>query len=86
MQGVAGLGNSTGSNKARDMHLKVSSVLERTGGRNVVFLTGTPISNTMAEMFTMQRYLDGKNLRELGLYHFDAWAKVFGEVVTLWAV
>jgi N12 class adenine-specific DNA methylase len=42
-------------------------VLERTGGRNIVFATGTPISNTMAEMFTMQRYLDGKALKDLGV-------------------
>lgn len=84
MQRVAGLGNPMGSNKAADMFMKVQSVLKRTGGKNVVFATGTPISNTMAEMYTMQRYLDYANLKEQGIAHFDAWAKTFGEVVTDW--
>ena len=84
MQRVAGLGNPTGSNKAADMFMKVQSVLRRTGGRNVVFATGTPISNTMAEMYTMQRYLDYQTLKDQGIAHFDAWAKTFGEVVTDW--
>ena len=84
MQRVAGLGNPTGSNKAADMFMKVQSVLKRTGGRNVVFATGTPISNTMAEMYTMQRYLDYGTLKDQGIAHFDAWAKTFGEVVTDW--
>lgn len=81
---VAGLGNPTGSQKAADLYMKVLSVQERTGGRNIVFLTGTPLSNTMAEMYTMQRYLDGKGLRDLGVSHFDAWARVFGEIVSDW--
>lgn len=84
MQRVAGLGNPIGSNKAADMFMKVQSVLKRTGGRNVVFATGTPISNTMAEMYTMQRYLDYGTLKDQGIAHFDAWAKTFGEVVTDW--
>jgi N12 class adenine-specific DNA methylase len=84
MQRVAGLGNQAGSQKASDLYLKVNQVLEATGGRNVVFATGTPISNTMAEMFTMQRYLDGKALEEQGLSHFDAWARLYGDVVTDW--
>lgn len=84
MQRVAGLGNQSGSQKASDLYLKVNQVLEATGGRNVVFATGTPISNTMAEMFTMQRYLDGKALEEQGLSHFDAWARLYGDVVTDW--
>lgn len=84
MYRVLGLGNPTGSQKAADLFIKIQSILERTGGRNVVFATGTPLSNTMAEMFTVQRYLDGDALRELGIAHFDAWAKVFGEVVTDW--
>ena len=49
-----------------------------------MFATGTPLSNTMAEMYTVQRYLDGKALEQLGLAHFDAWARVFGEVVSDW--
>ena len=84
MTRVAGLGNPAGSQKAADLYMKTQSVLERTGGRNVVFATGTPLSNTMAEMYTLQRYLDGKALKAMGLAHFDAWARVFGEVVTDW--
>ncbi|MGL4297329.1 MAG: transglycosylase SLT domain-containing protein [Aestuariivirga sp.] len=84
MQRVAGLGNPVGSNKAADMFMKVQSVLKRTGGRNMVFATGTPISNTMAEMYTMQRYLDYGTLKDQGIAHFVAWAKTFGEVVTDW--
>src|SRR5437868_9305869 len=54
---------------------------ERHPGHGVTFATGTPISNTMVEMYTMQRFLDPKGLRERGLEHFDAWAATFGEVV-----
>ncbi|WP_051949119.1 PLxRFG domain-containing protein [Methylosinus sp. PW1] len=82
MQRVAGLGNQQGSQKASDLYLKVDQVLQATGGRNVTFATGTPISNTMAEMFTMQRYLDGKTLEQQGLSHFDAWARMYGEIVS----
>ena len=81
---VAGLGTQKGSQKAFDLFVKTRHVLEATGDRNVVFATGTPISNTMAEMFTMQRYLDYKALKEQGLAHFDAWARQYGQVVTDW--
>lgn len=84
MQRVAGLGNPTGSQKAADLYMKVQIVLEKTGGRNIVFATGTPISNTMAEMFTIQRYLAGRELKNLGTAHFDAWARMSGKVVTDW--
>lgn len=84
MQRVAGLGNPAGSQKAADLFMKVMQVQSRTGGRNIVFATGTPISNTMAEMYTMQRYLDYPTLKAQGLAHFDAWARMFGEVVTDW--
>lgn len=84
MQRVAGLGNPAGSNKAADMFMKIQSTLARTGGKNVVFATGTPISNTMAEMYTMQRFLDYGTLKDQGIAHFDAWAKTLGEVVTDW--
>lgn len=84
MSRVAGLGNPTGSQKAADMFMKVQYVLQRTGGTNVVFATGTPISNTMAELYTMQRYLDYDLLQQQGVAHFDAWARMFGEVVTDW--
>lgn len=84
MNRVAGLGNQTGSQKAMDMFMKVQQVLKTTGGRNVVFATGTPISNTMAEMYTMQRYLDYSAMKQQGISHFDAWARMYGEVVTDW--
>lgn len=84
MQRVAGLGNAAGSQRAADLYMKTQFVLEKTGGNNVAFLTGTPLSNTMAEMYTIQRYLDRKSLTDLGIAHFDAWARVFGEVVTDW--
>jgi N12 class adenine-specific DNA methylase len=84
MTRVAGLGNQKGSQKAADMFMKTQYVLDKTGGRNVVFATGTPISNTMAEMYTMQRYLSYGTLKHKGLAHFDAWARQFGEVVTDW--
>ena len=83
MQRVAGLGNPAGSKKATDMYLKIQQVIERTGG-NIVVATGTPLSNTMAEMYTLQRYLSPKVLTRLGIAHFDAWARVFGDVVTDW--
>lgn len=84
MRNIAGLGSSAGSQKATDLYMKTRVVRKATGGRNVVFATGTPISNTMAEMYTMQRYLDYDNLKASGLSHFDAWARMFGEVVTDW--
>lgn len=84
MQRVAGLGNQKGSQKAADLYMKTQAVLDKTGGRNIIFATGTPISNTMAEMFTVQRYLDGRRLSDLGLAHFDAWARQFGEIVSDW--
>lgn len=84
MQRVAGLGSKDGSNKATDMLLKIRNVRNTTGGRNVVVATGTPISNTMAEEYTLQRYLDPDGLASQGLSHFDAWARQYGEVVSDW--
>ena len=55
---------------------------ELTGGKGTVFATGTPVSNSMVELYTMQRYLQYDTLREKGLLHFDAWASTFGETVT----
>src|SRR5437764_4502462 len=80
MSRIAGLPNSD-SNRAMDMYMKTRYVSERVGG-GVVFATGTPISNTMAEMYTMQRYLAPKLLEAAGVSHFDAWAANFGEAVT----
>jgi P-type conjugative transfer protein TrbL len=80
MNRIAGLPNSD-SNRAFDMFLKTRYLLEQAGGR-VVFATGTPISNTMAEMYTMLRYLAPGLLKERGVEHFDAWAGNFAEAVT----
>src|SRR5437660_4603752 len=79
MSRIAGLPN-TDSNRAMDMYMKTHYVSERDGG--IVFATGTPISNTMAEMYTMQRYLAPDRLEAAGVSHFDAWAANFGEAVT----
>lgn len=83
-RGVMGLGNPTGSAKAMDLFMKVQAVMKRTGGRNIVFATGTPISNTMAEMFTIQRYLDYADLKGRGLTHFDAWSRQFADATPDW--
>ncbi len=80
MNRIAGLPNSD-SNRAFDMFMKTRYIRELTGGR-VVFATGTPISNTMAEMYTMLRYLGPDLLKERGVEHFDAWAANFAEAVT----
>ncbi len=81
MNRIAGLPNSD-SNRAFDMYMKTRYIREITGGRGVVFATGTPISNTMAEMYTMLRYLGPDLLKERGVEHFDAWAANFAESVT----
>jgi N12 class adenine-specific DNA methylase len=81
MNRIAGLPNSE-SNRALDMYIKTGYLRERTGGRGVVFATGTPVSNTMAEMYTTQRYLAPELLASAGVEHFDAWAANFGEPVT----
>jgi len=80
MTRIAGL-PQTASQRALDMFLKVRNV-QRTPGGGVVFATGTPIANSVAEMFTMQRYLQLTALQELKVDHFDAWAGTFGEPVT----
>ncbi len=81
MTRVAGL-PQTASERAFDLFLKVQHIQAKNRGGGVVFATGTPISNTMAEMFTMQRYLEMGLLRRNGLQHFDSWAGTFGEIVT----
>lgn len=82
MQRVGGLGDPKGSKKAFDLFLKVQELLSRTNNRNVMFLTGTPISNTIAEMYTLMKYLSYNYLENKGLIHFDAWVKQFAEVVS----
>ena len=81
MTRVAGL-PQTSSQRAFDMFLKVRHLQELNGGGGVIFATGTPVTNTMAEMFTMQRYLHGAELEKQGLQHFDSWAATYGEPVT----
>ena len=81
MSRIAGLPN-TDSNRAFDMYMKTRYVRQLNGGRGVVFATGTPVSNTMAELYTMQRYLAPDLLAERGVAHFDAWAANFAEAVT----
>jgi len=81
MTRVAGL-PQTSSQRAFDMFLKVRYLQELNGGGGIVFATGTPVTNTMAEMFTMQRYLQHRDLSQRGLQHFDSWAATYGEPVT----
>ncbi len=81
MTRIAGL-PQTASQRALDMYLKVRHIQQTNGGGGVVFATGTPIANSVAEMFTMQRYLQMTALKSLQVDHFDAWAGTFGEPVT----
>lgn len=81
MRNVAGL-SQTEAQKSSDMFMKCRYLDELTEGRGVIFATGTPISNSITEMYTMQRYLQYKLLQEKGLQHFDCWASTFGETVT----
>jgi N12 class adenine-specific DNA methylase len=81
MRNVAGLAQ-TEAQKTSDLFMKCRYLDELTGGRGVVFATGTPISNSITEMYTMQRYLQYEMLRAHGLQHFDCWASTFGETLT----
>ena len=78
---VAGI-TGGGSQRAMDMYLKCQYINEINGGRGIVFATGTPISNTMVEMYVMQQFLQKDTLEQLGIYHFDSWAANFGEQTT----
>lgn len=78
---VSGISN-TGSKKAMDMYLKCQYLDEINDGRGIVFATGTPVSNTMCELYVMQLYLQKRTLERMGIYHFDSWAANFGEVTT----
>ena len=80
MERVAGI-QTGGSERAFDVYMKARYLGEQHAGHGVTFATGTPISNTMVEMYTMQRFLDPEGLKSRGLEHFDAWAATFGEVV-----
>ena len=81
MRNVAGL-STTDAQKSSDMFGKCRYMDERTGNRGVVFATGTPVSNSMTELYTMQRYLQYARLEEMHMTHFDCWASRFGETVT----
>ena len=81
MRNVAGLSTSE-AQKSSDMLMKCRYLDELTGGRGVVFATGTPVSNSMTELFIMMRYLQHDLLVQKGLAHFDCWASTFGETVT----
>ncbi|WP_420808475.1 helicase-related protein [Clostridium manihotivorum] len=81
MRNVAGISN-TRAKKASDMLMKCQYIQEANNGRGVIFATGTPISNSMTEMYVMQRYLQNYELERRGIHHFDAWAASFGEVVS----
>ena len=81
MNNVSGI-SSSGAKKSTDMQLKCQYLSEINDGRGIVFATGTPISNTMCEMYVMQLYLQKSALEEMGIHHFDSWAANFGEVTT----
>lgn len=78
MRNVAGIGQSEAF-KSSDMFMKCRYMDEMTGGKGIVFATGTPVSNSMTELYTMQRYLQYESLKKNGLKHFDSWASTFGE-------
>lgn len=81
MRNVAGL-STTDAQKSSDMFMKCRYMDELTGNRGVVFATGTPVSNSMTELYTIQRYLQYDRLQEMGMGHFDCWASRFGETTT----
>jgi N12 class adenine-specific DNA methylase len=81
MRNVGGIAQ-TEAQKSSDLFMKCRYLDELTGGRGIIFATGTPISNSMTEMYTMQRYLQYNTLERNGLQHFDSWASTFGETVT----
>jgi len=86
MTNVAGLGNAKGAQRSFDLYTKVRYLQGLNGGRGIVFATATPVMNSMVELYIMQRYLQPDVLQQLGLKSFDAWAKVFGEVVNKWEI
>lgn len=79
MRNVAGIGQSEAF-KSSDMFMKCRYMDEMTGGKGIVFATGTPVSNSMTELYTMQRYLQYESLKKNNLEHFDSWASTFGEI------
>lgn len=81
MQNVRGLGDPKGSQRAYDLYIKANQLFEQNGrGQGVVFATGTPVSNSLAEMYHMMRYLMPQAMQDAGLQSFDAWANTFAEI------
>ena len=81
MRNVGGI-SQTEAQKSSDLFMKTQYLDELTGGKGVIFATGTPVSNSMVELYTMQRYLQYNTLQDHNLQHFDAWASTFGETIT----
>ena len=81
MRNIAGIAQ-TDAQKSSDMFAKCQYLDELTGGKGVTFATGTPVSNSMVELYTIMRYLQYDTLQKMGLSHFDDWAASFGETVT----
>lgn len=81
MNNVGGIAQ-TEAQKSSDLFIKCRYMDEITGGKGIVFATGTPVSNSMVELYTMQRYLQYDSLVKAGLDNFDDWASVFGETTT----
>ncbi len=80
MDRVAGL-QTGGSERSFDLYMKATDLHRQHPGHGVAFATGTPITNTLVEMYTLQRFLDPEGLKSRGIDRFDAWAATFGEVV-----
>ena len=81
---VSGLGTREGSKKAMDLYIKCRYIQDQNNGKGVYFLTGTPISNSISEVYTMQKYMQTDVLEEKGIIHFDAWASIFGRITSNW--
>jgi N12 class adenine-specific DNA methylase len=79
---VRGISNATESQRATDLYIKIRNLEKSKPGRSTLFLTGTPLSNTMAEVYTMMRYLQHDTLEEYGIGEFDSWAQTFGNIKT----
>ena len=84
LMNVGGMGNPSGSQKAFDLYLKVRYIEDVVKKPNIAFLTGTPISNTVAELYLLQKFLSEKELEQQGLFSFDAWVKQYAKVETVW--
>ena len=81
MHNVSGIAQ-TDAQKSSDLFMKCRYLDEMTDGKGIVFATGTPVSNSMVELYTMQRYLQYEDLRKMKLENFDNWASIYGETIT----